>query len=75
MSKRGKRGVFDDSLGFHARILCSNCGNEPQYLDTGWCEPCLWNLIKDDQEDSQPMAKGIALGPVEFEKYNDEQDE
>lgn len=35
---------------------CANCGKELEYLETGWCEPCIWERVKSDQIDWEPMT-------------------
>jgi hypothetical protein len=30
--------------------ICEKCGKRETYSTATWCEPCLWNLIKDDQQ-------------------------
>jgi hypothetical protein len=34
-------------------VTCEKCGRRRAYLNTDWCEPCLWNLIQNDQQQFQ----------------------
>jgi hypothetical protein len=47
--KRGRRIYREPETQLSLPVLCRKCGQNLEYMQTGECEPCLWNLIKDDQ--------------------------
>lgn len=42
--KEGKGSALLWNLG---KQVCTNCTKNPEYRGTGWCEPCLYALLQD----------------------------
>lgn len=42
-------GTVSKQTDLGLRRICNNCNTRESYWSATWCEDCLWNLIKDDQ--------------------------